>query len=242
MTLIDAVYLLIFFHGMIMRRDFIHKIKSYLSFLKESDFIFLEKSTETSETGRKQESNSGDLRQIADEIACCAKCRLSQGRTQTVPGDGNPEANLVFVGEAPGYYEDRQGVPFVGAAGKLLDKLLSRIGMDRSQVFICNVIKCRPPDNRDPFPDEIEACEPYLLRQLEVLKPHVICALGRHAAQTLLKTDKGINALRGKFHLYHDIPLLPTLHPAAVLRSPGQLRDVEHDFDLISGKLKELGG
>lgn len=226
----------------VMPRELIYKLKGYLNFLKESDFIFLEINSIKTQTNQIQGKNAGDLRRIADEIASCVKCGLAQGRTQTVPGDGNPLAKLVFVGEAPGYYEDQQGVPFVGAAGKLLEKLLYRIRLDRSQVFICNVVKCRPPENRDPLPDEIHACEPYLLRQIDVLKPLVICALGRYAAQTLLRTDKGINALRGSFYLYHDIPLLPTLHPAAVLRSPGQLKEVEQDFDLIRQKLKEIGG
>lgn len=223
-----------------MRRELIYKLKGYLNFLKESDFLLLE-SRKKPKIVQLQGENPSELRQIADEIASCAKCRLSQGRTQTVPGDGNPKAKLVFVGEAPGFHEDMQGIPFVGAAGKLLEKLLSRIGLNRKQVFICNVVKCRPPENRDPLPDEIQSCEPYLIRQLDVLKPLVICALGRYATQTLLRTDKGVNALRGSFYLYHDIPLLPTLHPAAVLRNARQMQDLEKDFDLIRQKLEDRG-
>ena len=180
-----------------------------------------------------------ELDRVARQIARCTKCPLSRGRMHTVPGDGNPNAELVFVGEAPGYYEDQQGKPFVGRAGKLLEKLLSGIGLRRSDVFICNVVKCRPPENRDPSQEEIDTCEPYLVRQLEIIQPKVICALGRYAAQTLLRTNRGINALRGEFYRYRDIPLLPTLHPAAVLRNASRLGDVEKDFQLLADTLKE---
>jgi len=220
-------------------------IKGYLNFLKESDYILLEPSKSRKKRAGADPGNSIQKRTkafslIASEIASCKKCRLAENRTQTVPGDGGLFARLVFVGEAPGYYEDQQGIPFVGKAGRLLDRLLANIGMTRDNVFICNVVKCRPPGNRDPLPDEIEACEPFLLRQLDLLKPLVICALGRYATQTLLRTKEGINRLRGSFYLYHDIPLLPTFHPASVLRNPSQLEQVQGDFELIKKKLEEI--
>jgi len=217
-------------------QDFIAGLKGYLNFLKESRFVLLDH-PRMQQTLDKQ-AKDRDLRCIAGDIARCRACCLAEGRTRTVPGSGDPAARLVFVGEAPGFHEDQQGVPFVGRAGQLLETLLIGIGLKRSDVFICNVIKCRPPENRDPRPDEIEACEPFLLRQLEVIKPALICALGRHAAQTLLRTTEGINQMRGRFHLYHGIPLLPTLHPAAVLRNMNQRPDVEKDFALLGERLK----
>jgi len=228
----------------IMRRELLRKLKGYMNYLKESDFIVLDGGKkgipfQDSGSGIEGEDKAKKLKTIARKIASCKKCRLAQGRTHTVPGDGSPTAQLVFVGEAPGFHEDQEGIPFVGAAGKLLERLLAQIGLSRREVFICNVVKCRPPENRDPLPDEISSCEPYLLEQLDILKPLVICALGRYAAQTLLQTNEGINRLRGKFHLYHGIPLLPTLHPAAILRNSSQIKDIEADFSLLEQKLKE---
>ncbi len=226
------------------QRELLHRLRGYLNFLRESDFIALDadiKKTPTREIASTltTEEKEKALDALAKTIASCKKCRLVAGRTNTVPGSGNPNAALVFVGEAPGYYEDKQGLPFVGRAGKLLDRLLSGIGLSRKDVFICNVVKCRPPGNRDPLSDEIAACEPYLLKQIEILEPSVICALGRYAAQTLLRTKEGIHRLRGRFYLYHGIPLLPTLHTAAVLRNPRQMDEIKGDFDLISRKLQE---
>ena len=176
---------------------------------------------------------------LCREVAGCQRCALYKTRKNIVFGAGSPRAQIVFVGEAPGQQEDLQGIPFVGRAGKLLEKLLSDIGLKREDVFICNVVKCRPPNNRDPQPDEISACEPILIKQLEIIKPLVICALGRHAAQTLLRDSTGINRLRGHFYNYHGIPLLPTLHPAAILRAANLLPDIESDFQLLKQKLME---
>ena len=161
---------------------------------------------------------------IEQEVSACRQCELHQSRTQTVFGCGNPDANWLFIGEAPGKNEDLQGEPFVGRAGKLLDKMIAALGMEREQVFIANVLKCRPPDNRDPLPGEIEQCEPYLHRQLAVIKPKVIVALGRISAQALLKTSEPLSKLRGPVHQYgpDNIPLVATYHPAYLLRSPGQ--------------------
>lgn len=159
------------------------------------------------------------LGEMDDEVRGCVKCGLSQTRIKTVFGAGNPTAELVFVGEAPGADEDRQGMPFVGRAGQLLtDIIVKGMKRRREDVYICNVLKCRPPDNRDPSPEEVFYCEPYLLRQLEIIQPKVICALGRVAAQTLLKSTTPIGRLRGRWHTYHGIPLRVTYHPAYILR------------------------
>lgn len=165
------------------------------------------------------------LDEISEEVRKCCKCGLSETRTNAVPGEVNPDARLVFVGEAPGADEDAQGRPFVGQAGKLLDKIINAMGLRREDVFICNILKCRPPGNRDPRPDEIGSCLPYLQRQLEIIEPEVIVALGAHAARTLLETNKPIGQLRGQFHEYYPnlgkmpIKLMATYHPAYLLRN-----------------------
>jgi uracil-DNA glycosylase len=167
------------------------------------------------------------------QIEHCQKCSLGKTRTKFVFGDGDPAAKLVFVGEAPGSDEDLQGLPFVGKAGQLLTKIIEAINFKRSQVYICNILKCRPPGNRNPLPEEIELCEPYLIKQLEILKPAVICTLGTFASQTLLKTDVPISKLRGKIHYYQNIKLVPTFHPAALLRNPAWKRDTWEDVKLV---------
>ena len=170
------------------------------------------------------------LAALEAEVAACTKCDLCRTRTQTVFSDGNPNAGIVFVGEAPGRDEDLQGTPFVGRAGQLLTDIIEKgMNLPRSEVYICNILKCRPPGNRDPHPDEVAQCEPYLMRQLDLVQPKVICCLGRIAAQTLLKTTESLGRLRGKWHTYHGIPLRATYHPAYILRQHGdQLRDAKH--------------
>lgn len=179
---------------------------------------------------------------IADEVERCEKCPLWRTRTHTVPGEGSPHADLVFVGEAPGASEDRTGRPFVGRAGQLLtDIIIKGMRMKRTDVFICNVLKCRPPDNRTPNPEEVTQCEPYLLRQLSAIRPKAICALGAVAAGTLLKTKAPIKQLRGHWHNYHDIPLRVTYHPAYLLRNPEDKKkaweDIQEVMALLSGKI-----
>jgi DNA polymerase len=147
----------------------------------------------------------------------------------------------MFIGEAPGYYEDQQGEPFVGEAGELLTRIIQAIGLRREDVYIANIIKCRPPNNRDPEPDEIAQCEPFLLRQLEVIQPKIICALGRFAAQTLLKSNTAISRLRGKFYEYHGIKVMPTFHPAYLLRHPEDKRLVWQDMQMIQQEYEALG-
>jgi DNA polymerase len=182
------------------------------------------------------------LEEIASLIAGCQMCGLSERRTNTVPGEGDPQADLMFIGEAPGYNEDVQGRPFVGRAGKLLDDMIRAMGFDRGQVFIGNIIKCRPPNNRDPHPDEMKTCEPFLHRQLELIRPRVICALGRIAIQTLLRSTQPISKIRGKWHAYKGIPLMPTYHPAYLLRNPNGKRPAWEDLQAIMAKLEELKG
>lgn len=177
------------------------------------------------------------LEDVESELGDCRRCPLHEGRTHIVFGEGNPHARLVFVGEAPGADEDRQGRPFVGKAGQLLTRIIEAMGMKREDVYICNVLKCRPPGNRTPLPQEMEACGPFLERQLEVIKPEVVCALGSVAARALLKTEVPITTLRGRFHDYGGIPCLPTYHPAYLLRNPAAKRQVWQDMKMIMERL-----
>jgi len=173
------------------------------------------------------------LEELRKELGDCQRCSLGRVRTKLVFGEGNPEAEIVFVGEAPGRDEDIQGRPFVGRAGQLLTRIIIAMGLKREDVYICNILKCRPPENRNPRPEEIITCEPLLIKQLHAIKPKVICALGTFAAHTLLKTDVPITVLRGKFHTYHGIPLMPTYHPAFLLRNPGAKKQVWEDVQKI---------
>jgi uracil-DNA glycosylase len=174
------------------------------------------------------------------DIGDCARCKLhGLGRRQIVFGVGNPDADLMFVGEAPGADEDEQGVPFIGRAGQLLTKIIEAINLKREDVYIANVIKCRPPQNRNPEPDEVETCEPFLFRQIEIIKPKVIVALGKFAAQTLLRTLDPISRLRGKVFEYRGARLIPTFHPAYLLRNPASKREVWEDMKLVRRLLTE---
>ena len=172
------------------------------------------------------------------ELGDCTRCRLSGQRTHVVFGVGNPGARLVFVGEAPGRDEDRQGEPFVGRAGQLLTEIITKgMRLRREDVYICNVIKCRPPDNRNPEPDEVATCEPFLLRQLELIGPEVIVALGKFAAQTLIGSKSPITQLRGRWYDFHGIRLMPTFHPAYLLRNPADKKLVWEDIQKVMGAL-----
>ncbi|MFL5545547.1 MAG: uracil-DNA glycosylase family protein [Gemmatimonadaceae bacterium] len=172
------------------------------------------------------------LEEIAKKVAKCTRCPLYETATNGVPGEGNPRAKLVCVGEAPGAKEDETGRPFVGQAGQLLTKILAAIDLTREQIFIVNVLKHRPPGNRNPRPEEVEACSPYLIRQLELIKPKVIVAFGTFATQTLLNTKTPLGQLRGLVHKYHGIPLVVTYHPAALLRNPAWKRPTWEDVKL----------
>jgi DNA polymerase len=177
---------------------------------------------------------------IREDIGDCTRCKLhALGRQQIVYGVGNPNADLMFVGEAPGADEDIQGIPFVGRAGQLLTKIIEAIGLARDDVYIANVIKCRPPNNRNPDPDEVDACEGFLFRQIDSIQPKVIVALGTFAAKALLKTQDPISRLRGRIYEYRGAKLIPTFHPAFLLRSPERKRDVWEDMKKVRSLLQE---
>lgn len=185
-----------------------------------------------------------DIDTIRTEALTCTKCRLAQGRTQVVWADGNLDADVCIIGEAPGFNEDKQGVPFVGAAGQLLDKLLADIGLDRSTVAIVNVIKCRPPGNRDPQPDEIEACRPYLSAQLNHMRPAVIITLGNFATKFILESTVGITKARGQVYARKGASIIPTFHPAAALRGGrfggvSTIDAMRQDFEIVRSLLDE---
>ncbi len=174
------------------------------------------------------------------EVRACVKCGLHATRTQAVPGVGPCPADIMIVGEAPGFNEDRQGEPFVGAAGHLLDTLLARIGLGRSDVYITNVLKCRPPQNRDPMPNEVESCSPYLARQLALIKPKVVLILGRHALERLLPGQGSISRVHGSLVRRGDVAYVPLYHPAAALHNGALVADLEHDFDRVKAYLDKL--
>ena len=179
-----------------------------------------------------------DLDNLKTEALDCHKCQLDQSRIHVVFGTGNQKADLMFVGEAPGAEEDRTGKPFVGRAGQLLTKIIQSTGLTRDDVYIANVLKCRPPGNRNPKSNEIEQCEPYLLRQIDLIEPKVICALGTFAAQILLRTDERISKLRGNFYNYHGTKVMPTYHPAYLLRNPENKRQVWEDIQKVMAELR----
>jgi DNA polymerase len=179
-----------------------------------------------------------DLRALETMVASCRKCGLCETRTQTVFADGDPAARLMFVGEAPGRDEDAQGLPFVGRAGQLLNKMIAAIELRREEVYICNVLKCRPPENRVPAPDEVEHCRPYLEQQIALVKPALICALGLSAMQALLRTKATMGSMRGKTFEYRGVPLVPTYHPAALLRNPALKHEAWADLKRVRDLLR----
>lgn len=174
------------------------------------------------------------------EISGCMKCPLGKTRTNLVYGVGSHDADIMFIGEAPGRDEDLQGEPFVGRAGKLLDKILAAMGLERDEVYIANILKCRPPENRDPQPDEMKSCMPYLLEQIRLIKPRFIVALGRIAAHGLLETTTPLGKLRGRWHEFHGVPLLVTYHPAALLRSPQFKRPTWEDMQMLMAEYERV--
>ncbi len=227
-------------------REIVLGLKHYL---EEEKRVGLEGWIKSSGSPKGQESSSlsasgaplpADLDAVIAELGDCRRCKLHAHRTQIVFGTGNPRAKLLFVGEAPGRDEDLQGEPFVGQAGQLLNKIIEAIQLRREQVYIGNIIKCRPPENRNPEPEEIMACEPFLIKQIQVIRPRLICALGTFAAQALLKTEEKISSLRGKFHAYQGIPLMPTYHPAYLLRNPNRKREVWEDMKKIKREYDKI--
>jgi len=209
----------------------IYSLKDYLLYQKEQGVEGLPIAKAPSIPGRTEL-----LEEIRKELGDCKRCKLFSHRRNIVFGMGNPEARLVFVGEGPGRDEDIQGKPFVGRAGQLLTKIINSIDLSREEVYIANIIKCRPPQNRNPETDEIKACEPFLLKQLDAIKPKIICALGTFAAQTLLGTDEKISSLRGRFISFRNTRLIATFHPAFLLRNPQRKRDVWEDMKKIRGE------
>jgi DNA polymerase len=182
---------------------------------------------------------AGGLFELAQTVSVCTRCALHQSRTQTVFGVGNPNAKLMFIGEAPGADEDAKGEPFVGRAGQLLTKIIGAMGLTREEVYIANILKCRPPQNRDPLPSEVECCEEYLRAQIAMIKPKYICALGRIAAHWLLKTEAPLGVLRAGNYTYEGIPIIVTYHPAALLRNPAFKAPCWEDMKKLMALLKE---
>jgi len=222
--------------------ELIADLKTYLEYLKESGIEALPLSGETRRQGPSSSSHPSErltLEEIREQLGDCRRCKLHRTRKTIVFGEGNTQATLMFVGEGPGFDEDVQGRPFVGRAGQLLTKIIQSIGLQRSEVYIANIVKCRPPQNRNPEPDEIDACHPFLVKQIEAIQPRIICALGTFAAQTLLKTSTKITALRGQVFELDGIKLIPTYHPAFLLRNPGKKREVWEDMKSILEFLRQ---
>ena len=212
--------------------ELISDLKTYLEYLKGMGIVSLPTSgMKADETGQ---SNIITLENVRKELGDCKRCKLHRGRKTIVFGEGNEKATLMLVGEGPGYDEDVQGRPFVGKAGQLLTKILQSINLPREEVYIANIIKCRPPQNRNPEPDEIQSCHPFLMKQIGVIQPKIICALGTFSAQTLLQTDTKITALRGKLFDLEGIKVIPTYHPAFLLRNPDKKREVWEDMKKIA--------
>lgn len=226
-------------------KDILSLSREALLFYQSLGFERLPVKTERLLAGRGAIGNitnkEESLRILREEIGDCKRCKLSKQRKKIVFGEGNPRASIMFIGEAPGNEEDIQGRPFVGEAGQLLNRLINKMGFKREDVYIANIVKCRPPFNRDPEEDEIKTCYPFLKRQIEIISPHIIVSLGRISAWTLLQTKIPITRLRGKFYEYEGIPLMPTFHPAYLLRNPKDKWLVWSDMQQVLGKLKNRG-
>src|SRR4030066_1129685 len=212
--------------------EMINDLKSYLEYLKGMGIVSIPVSENIPE--KDPQSEILTLAEIREELGDCKRCKLHRTRRAIVFGEGNEKATLMFIGEGPGYDEDVQGKPFVGRAGQLLTKIIQSINLSREEVYIANIIKCRPPQNRNPEPDEIQSCSPFLMKQILAIQPKIICALGTFSAQTLLKTDTKITALRGKVFDLEGINVTPTYHPAFLLRNPDKKREVWEDMKKIA--------
>jgi DNA polymerase len=212
--------------------ELISDLKNYIEYLKGMGIVSLPASENIFEKAARSEILT--LGEVRKELGDCKRCKLHRTRKTIVFGEGNEKATLMFIGEGPGYDEDVQGKPFVGRAGQLLTKIIESIDLSREEVYIANIIKCRPPQNRNPEPDEIQSCHPFLMKQISVIQPKIICALGTFSAQTLLKTDVKITALRGKLYDLWGIKVIPTYHPAFLLRNPEKKREVWEDMKKIA--------
>jgi DNA polymerase len=203
-----------------------------------SSYTFEENAPYPAASNSTRSASASDLPSLARTVSSCVACRLCKTRKQTVFADGSPDAKIMFIGEAPGADEDAQGVPFVGRAGQLLTRMIEDgMGLPRKSVYIANVLKCRPPDNRNPEPEEIASCRGYLEAQIDLVKPEVLVALGKFAAQFLLETEEGIMRLRGKWGTYRGIPVMPTFHPSFLLRQPGQKKEAWEDLLKVLAKV-----
>jgi len=218
-------------------REVVSDLKSYLEYLRGMGIFSLPASE--MKLGQPNPSRVMTLEEVRKELGDCKRCKLHRTRRTIVFGEGNEKATLMFIGEGPGYDEDVQGRPFVGKAGQLLTKIIESINLPREEVYIANIIKCRPPQNRNPEPDEIQSCNPFLMKQIRVIQPRIICALGTFSAQTLLKTETKISALRGKFFDLEGIKVIPTYHPAFLLRNPERKREVWEDMKKIAELIKK---
>lgn len=198
-----------------------------------------ERSTASDQRSTNNEQRATALSDLGQIASACVKCRLAQGRTNVVFGVGNPNADLMFIGEAPGHDEDKKGEPFVGRAGQLLTDIIKAMQLTREQVYIANVIKCRPPENRNPEPDELEACRPYIRQQVELIQPKVIVTLGKFALQSLTEKSYGITAIRGHWLEYNGVKVMPTYHPAYLLRTPAAKKDVWADMKKVMAELEQ---
>ena len=216
--------------------ELISDLRTYLEYLKGMGITTLPVADHVPEKAPPSEALT--LADVKKELGDCKRCKLHRTRKTIVFGEGNEGARLMFIGEGPGYDEDVQGRPFVGRAGQLLTKIIESINLSREEVYIANIIKCRPPQNRNPEPDEIESCNPFLMKQIRVIQPGIICALGTFSAQTLLKTDTKITALRGKLYELEGIKVIPTYHPAFLLRNPERKREVWEDMKKIEELLR----
>jgi len=216
--------------------EVIGDLKSYLEYLKGMGITSLPLSENIPEKVIRSEILT--LAEVRKELGDCKRCKLHRTRKTIVFGEGNEKAGLMFIGEGPGYDEDVQGRPFVGKAGQLLTKIIESINLSREEVYIANIVKCRPPQNRNPEPDEIQSCNPFLMSQIRVIQPKIICALGTFSAQTLLKTDTKISALRGKLFDLEGSKVIPTYHPAFLLRNPERKREVWEDMKKIAGLIR----
>ena len=214
------------------KNEVVRDLKSYLEYLKGMGITSVPVSENIPETVIRSEILT--LAEVRKELGDCKRCKLHRTRRTIVFGEGNEKAALMFIGEGPGYDEDVQGRPFVGKAGQLLTKIIESIHLPREEVYIANIVKCRPPQNRNPEPDEIQCCNPFLMKQIRVIRPKIICALGTFSAQTLLKTDTKISALRGKIFDLEGIKVIPTYHPAFLLRNPERKREVWEDMKKIA--------
>lgn len=225
--------------------DLLGQVKGWLEFLDHTGcpgLLPLARHPAVEQKPAEQDSNMETLDFIREDLGDCQRCQLAPGRTKLVFGQGNPAADLMFVGEAPGRDEDLQGQAFVGRAGQLLTKIIEAIGLSRDDVFIANILKCRPPGNRNPEAEEVATCSPFLFRQIESIQPRVIVALGAYAARTLLDTERPISKLRGRFHEYRGRLLMPTYHPAYLLRNPQAKRPVWEDMQLVRDLLNQPRG